>query len=67
MGCVRADASARPRRANEGVQREGQGGELVRADACSHPHGRECVRADAFFTVSADGKNPSAGKNASAG
>jgi hypothetical protein len=39
----------------------------VRADVWSRPLGRECVHADAFFTASADCKNPSADKIASAG
>jgi hypothetical protein len=39
----------------------------VRTDAGVRPRGHQRVRADAVFTASADGKNPSADKTASAG
>jgi hypothetical protein len=54
-------------RGYRGRAREGEGMEMsssVRTGLC--PRGRACVRADAYFTIDADGKNPSANKNASA-
>jgi hypothetical protein len=49
-------------RGGEGREGEGRGGE---GDASAWTLG--CVRTDAVFTASADGKNPSAGKTPSAG
>jgi hypothetical protein len=48
--CVRADSRG-----------EGGRGGREREEGEGREKGGRCVRADAFFTASADGKNPSAG------